>query len=342
MLSSKLLILGSSKNYAMEHSFVKAFESINIPCKIAPTADMYWSSYNQSTFSKIAFRTGITNIYSEIEKYVKQEVEKYKPTAVLVFKGMELTTTCVNWLNKRGIITFNFNPDDPFHFGSFASGNSNVKKCRELFTHHFCYKKENIQLFKEKSISASWLPFAYDHISYNAECISEKNELLIPCFIGNPDSKRLSVLNAMAPYLNEIHVYGIGWKNVELAKNIKYVGTVLAADYHYTLSRYRVQINIFREHNKNSQNMRTFEIMGNYGIGCSPASIEMNDLNYPDSKWEYANTKELTEKVNSILNLSYSDAKKHRLENRAYCLKSHTYTCRAETIEAKWQTITKN
>lgn len=328
----KILILGSGKSYGIENAYRNAFIKGKSDCDILPTADIFWDSHHKNVLTKVLGRLGFNKASAKIHKLIVDRVSSFKPSLIMVFKGMEIQTKTLSLIKDKGIPTINFNPDDPFSFGSFASGNKNVLNNYKYYAAHFCYKKENLEKFKSLNTSAYWLPFAYDHINYSPVLVDKKEEVLSACFIGNPDQIRVETINAVAKELGNVDVFGIGWENQNMHENVTLKGLVLNSDYHKSISKYRSQINIFRQHNLNSTNMRVFEIWGNFGLGMNPYSSEINELHPPDVEYCFKDTTQLIEGLKRQLNMTYEQAKEIRVANHEFCLHGHTYLDRAKQI----------
>jgi hypothetical protein len=327
----KILILGSEKPYALEHAFVRAFEEKNIPASILPSADYFWSQYESNFTQKIATRLHLKRAFKEVQNTILNQVVKTSPDVLFVFKGMEILPETLSKLKEKNLLMVNFNPDDPFLFTSFGSGNKNILNSHKLYDIHFCYNRRNLKRFNKMRLKAVWLPFAFDDLESNLNAQSTE-EIHKPCFIGNYDTKRGRLLDAVAKSYGKIDLYGKGWNTENLDANIQYNGVVENKAYHKTIGAYRCQLNVFREHNENSTNMRVFEIWGNSGISINPYSEEIKDLNPPDVEFMYRNSSDLNEKLNLVMELSTHEASKLKEECKEFCLEKHTYRNRVNTV----------
>ena len=90
------------------------------------------------------------------------------------------------------------------------------------------------------------------------------------CFLGNPDEKRAQFISALANEGIQIAVYGHDWVNFVRHPSIQIYPAVLGLEFWKVLRKYRVQLNLMRDHNENSHNMRTFEIPAIGGIMVAP------------------------------------------------------------------------
>lgn len=307
----KILIVGSKKEWALENHYIKHLSSLGVEVGCYDAHDIFYDFYHKSRLNKVLFRSGLSKIYDSINEDLIQIVEENKYTIVWVFKGMEIFPKTLKTLKTRDVHLVNFNPDHPFLYNFKGSGNSNVLNSIGLFDLHLCYNlavKHKIEdEFKIKSV---WLPFGYEEA--NVILPQEKDEILRACFIGNPDKFRVDMITNLAQNGVPLSLYGNDWKNwikPQRTFDIKYHSAVYKSDFNKIASKYRVQLNIFRHHNENSHNMRTFEMPGLGCIMLAPRSEDHAVLFENGSEiLMYENQDELLSLTKKVLNFDYNKA----------------------------------
>jgi spore maturation protein CgeB len=225
---------------------------------------------------------------------------------------MEVLPETLHHFKNLGIALYNFNPDHPFVYSGYGSGNDNVKHSFELFDCHFIYSlnllAECRSRFKRKFFH---LPFAYDldfpGIEEVYQQVEESNSL---CFIGNPDKDRASLVMAIAKCDVEIDLFGTNWEKF-ISKNdrIRTHQPVYGLALWKTFRRYRMQLNMLRKHNMDAHNQRTYELTGVGAIQIAPTTTDHKVLFVENEEIFLYNTpEECAEKVNVLSSLTSAKA----------------------------------
>ncbi|HLX92634.1 MAG TPA: glycosyltransferase [Puia sp.] len=282
----RLLIVGSDKIYAIENFYAKYIAEQGVEVQLFTAQNFFYDYYQRSLANKLIYKTGFSSIIRQINDRLIKVVEEFKPEVVWVFKGMEITPECLLSIKGKNIMLVNYNPDNPFIFSGKGSGNKNVRRSIPLYHLHFTYDASTrLRLEKEFNALTAMLPFGFDvseDIYQKCQALPEYNKI---CFLGNPDEPRA---NALAALLNKgfsVDVYGNNWQKFIEHKNLGIHGPIYGEPFWKALAQYRVQLNLMRIHNKDSHNMRTFEIAGIGGIQLAPAT--------PDHRMFFENEKEI-------------------------------------------------
>ena len=129
------------------------------------------------------------------------------------------------------------------------------------------------------------------------------------CFQGNPDKYRADMLSMLASNGLEVDVYGQDWERTKLAgmKNVLVYPIAARPDFWRKNQEYRVQLNLFRQYNEGSHNMRTFEIPAVGGIQLTEYSTEQADFFKEGEEIFFFRGKEdMLEKASEILQMPES------------------------------------
>ena len=205
----KLLIIGSDKIFAIENFYAKYLKEENIEVLNFPAQSIFYDFYQKNIFNKLLYKIGVSTIYNRINKKFKQNINFFKPDAILVFKGMEIYPESLQWAKQQGVKLINYNPDNPFLFSGKGSGNNNLKVSIPMYDLHLTYnpdvKKEMEKVYK---IPKAILPFGFDINNVLLKKAIAQKEMIKACFLGNPDVYRGKFLEQLAMAGILLDVYG--------------------------------------------------------------------------------------------------------------------------------------
>jgi hypothetical protein len=249
---------------------------------------------------------------------------------VFVFKGMEVLPETLIKLKQAGIKLVNYNPDNPFIFSGYGSGNKNVSQSIHLYDLHLTYNLEILEKLKSMQLNAEFFPFAFEPGDDKAPRLLETDEVLKPCFLGNPDKSRVDFLNQLAERGVKLDVYGNDWAKNNINPNITAYPPVYGDEMISVLRKYRVQLNLMRIHNLNSHNMRSLEIPGHGGIQLAPRTVE-HEMLFVEGKeiFLYNDVDDCVKQIDKLLNLSFAEALVIRGRAQNTAKSKHTYKQRS-------------
>ena len=338
-----ILIVGSNKIWAFENHYIKHLKSLCADVSSFPAHDIFYEYYYKNIFKKIIFRSGLSNIYKKINSLLIENVSKYKYDIVWIFKGMEIFPQTIEQIKRTGCKVVNFNPDHPFDFTFRGSGNKNVLNSISKYDLHLCYSIPVMErIKKEFKIPALWLPFGYEETEITLP--DENSEIKRVCFIGNPDKHRAGMIKKLASAKTPIAVYGNNWKEwikPNTKYNIKYHDAIYKDNFNKTAPLYRIQLNFFRPQNKDSHNMRTFEMPGLGCIMLAPDSNEHHILfKENEEAFFYKNFDDMLFQVKKIMKLDFDEAYKIRQNAIQRCQTSgYNYKTRAKDVTLYFKNI---
>jgi hypothetical protein len=304
----RILFVGSDVDCSLERWYAEHLKEEGCAVKLFPAQTIFYNYYGRSLINKLVFKAGISSIYKEIDCSLREEVNRFRPEVVWIFKGMEISPSFLLWLKEQGIRSVNFNADNPFIFSGKGSGNENVTGSIGLYDLHFTYDRViRDQIEKEYRIPSLILPFGYEleDVVYE-QCLAQKEERGI-CFLGNPDAQRADFVQRLADKF-PVHVYGHDWKDFIRHAQVTVFNPAYGDDFWKVLYRYRVQLNLMRTHNMMSHNMRSFEIPGVGGIGLFPDTPD-HRMYFDDKKeiFLYRNAEECADLAGHILNMAQEE-----------------------------------
>ncbi|HMG81453.1 MAG TPA: glycosyltransferase [Ferruginibacter sp.] len=306
----RLLIIGSDKIFAIENFYVKYINAEGVIVHNFPAQTLFYDYYGKNVFNKLLFKANLSWILIIINKKFKQEVIRFKPDAILVFKGMEIFPDSLNWVKKRGIKLINYNPDNPFLFSGRGSGNRNIKNSIKLYDLHLTYNSDIKREMEDKyKISTAILPFGFDVSNELFEKCGKQQEIIKVCFLGNPDKHRSKFIHQLAEKGTSIDVYGNDWQKFIDHPNVNILQPIYGEDFWFALRKYRVQLNLMRPHNPDSHNMRSFEIPAIGGIQLAPLTADHKLYFEPEKEiFLYKNVEDCVFQIKKILALPVNEA----------------------------------
>lgn len=315
----KLLLAGSARHMAVEWHFIRPLEAMGVEVHQFPAHDMIHEFHSRGIINKILLRTGLA-MYPKVNKKIIQLAKAIKPDVIWIFKGMEFYPGTIKKLSKEFIVV-NYNPDHPFEFFSRGSGNKNVSGSIPYFHTYLTYsEKIAAELEQRFKVRTHILPFGYEYDPEALEKAKAAKEINRCCFIGNPDNSRHTHIKALLEAGVPVDVFGHGWDHFFPAgsfPNLKVTDAVYGDDFWIKARQYRMQLNVFRPHNENSHNMRSFELPGIGAIQLAPYSAEHAKF-FEDGKeiFLFHNMDEMIQRAKALLAMPEAEA--NAVRERAY------------------------
>lgn len=339
----RILIVGSDNEFAIETYYYHALiHNPNVGfIQFFPSKSLFYKYYHQSVFHKILFKLGVSRILKSINSDLKLTIDKVQPDIVLVFKGMEIFPTTLQWIKSKSIKLVNYNSDSPFLFSGVGSGNRNIKKSFKLYDLFITYDSFiSDQSIREFQVNSAVLPFGYywkESLDITTSTFKEMNKL---CFIGNEEKSRIHFINQLAAQGIPIDVYG-HWKKKNLHKNINYLGYLPNQSLSKVLPLYRIQLNLLRAHNIHSHNMRSFEIPSSGGIQLvNETDDHLRFFKKGLEVFTFTSFEECVSTINYLMSITSEEANAIRRASIEKCKsKGYSYAERATQLYSMLKTV---
>ena len=262
----------------------------------------YFSKYSFS--SRIILRALNFISFFSIGLYVRIKLKRLvNYELIFVLKGLNLSRMALMELKKRGNNIVCFNPDDPLNM---VSSGKRIIDCIPLYDHYFIWSKRLVrQISDDFGVPTTYLPFAADPELHALSPGSNKSENASKIsFIGNWDEEREKWL-ASIERLDSLKLYGINWERKLRSPKLKRCianRSLLGGEFSSAVNASQINLNILRLQNKNSCNMRTFEIAISGGFQLHEYSEEAADFFEEGKEIEFFRTvEELNEKISFYL-----------------------------------------
>lgn len=352
-----ILIVGSFDHWnALEKHYTEGLKPMVKHIDLFPFPNMVHEYFGNSLIRKIQYRYKwwIKLKLEELNSALIDRISNFKTDIVWIFKGIDILPETLLQIKRMGVKVVNYNPDHPFIRTFRSGGGQEIENALPFYDLVFCYSRDlmhEINCRYGGKVKTVYLPFGYSHKDIAMHPLPssemEVSEVQKICFIGNPDSElRYNTLAELIRRKLPIDIYGLGWKKYFNNKNDQtfiFPG-VYEMEYWKTLQKYRVQLNIFRPHNINSHNMRSFEIPAIGGIQLAPSSIEHEEL-FTEGKeiFLFKNLDELENKARFLLDLSVKDALEIRKSSQARSTRSgYSYDDRAQIVYQAFKELCQN
>jgi len=334
----KVLIVGNFASWAIENYYVKYLREMGVEVECFDSSKYYSKKLSWKIFSRIFPKLSFRNANLSLLKVVKSK----NIDIVWIFKGREYYPETLRLIKKMGVKLVNYNPDHPFIRTAHSHGGKNVEDCIPLYDLHFCYSKDLMQkIEKEYKIPTTFLPFGYELSEENFQAAIKEQEINHVCFVGNPDNIRMETINFLATQDVIVYVFGIGWHLVKMHKNVIIGDAIFGEEFWSVLRKFRVQLNIFRPHNINSHNMRSFEIPAVGGIMLAPKSEEHREF-FEEGKevFLYSDLKDLLNKILFLLSMPQTEINRIRAKAMQKSIENkYTYRNNSEVVKGKFENL---
>jgi spore maturation protein CgeB len=333
MDKKKIALIGSSHIASIELIYMKLLKKNGFSVSLFPAQSIFFDYYFHSFINKIIYRLGFSKISKTIRFKLETFILEFKPNIVIVFKGMEINPNTLIWIKSKKISIYNYNPDHPFIFSGRGSGNRNVRNSISLFDCYFSYAYDVVRHLNIIGIKSKIIPFAFDNEGFTYSEISQSDEILKICFLGNADKFRVNFINHLAEMGLQIDVYGENWKRFKLNRCISINPAKYGQEFWNTLQKYAVQLNLLKSHNIDTHNMRSFDIPGSGGIMLAPlTSDHVNLFQESNAIYLFDSIGDAFQKANQILSLSFEERMLIRKNARNFSLEYHTYSHRINLL----------
>ncbi|OGU35882.1 MAG: hypothetical protein A2315_15895 [Ignavibacteria bacterium RIFOXYB2_FULL_35_12] len=325
-------------NYtALEYSYLRAFSQKDFNCDLISFNINPYLHFALSKFypQQLNYYLGLKQ--KPILNYLKNTDKKY----VFVIKGYFLLPETIEELKSLGKFVFCFYPDDPFRILPGTSTQF-VKESIVCYNAYFIWSTALVKRIKEMSSNnVYYLPFAADYVLLNppdySPNINNADMAWDVSFVGNADKERTDFLNILTSKLGsdcKKIIYGAWWKKMNdyvIKKNVHgndFINAILSS---------KINLNILRVQNKNSNNMRTFEIPTIGGFMLHEYSEEAMEFFVPGVEADYfKDVEECADKIKFYLKNETIRQKIARAGHEKIFSAKHIYTDRVEEI---WQKI---
>jgi len=298
---SKILIVGSHDKFTLDYIYYRTFKYLNFDVEffnIQKSVSNRFTAKIKMVFSSLNYFF----LQKKIVDFIKDKKKKYD--LIIFFKSIYLnqkTLQNIKLINGEGLI-MNIFPDDPFQVHNPVISNKKFLKSIKHFD-VFCIWSLKIKkkLEYKFNIKIIYLPFGYDSLNKKYASYNQKKTQIN--FIGTFDKKRYEIIKAIKINIKKI-VHGGNWRRLKISNfSNSIIGKhIYGNKINKIMNESAISLNILRDQNYTSHNMKTFEIPSNNGLMLTTRSQEQ-DIFFKENKYcfMYSSTKELNKKIHYII-----------------------------------------
>lgn len=241
-------------------------------------------------FQKVINRLSYKLIKKEINIELLGLVKRQKFDLLIVCFGKHLDYETILVLKKFIPVIVNWNSDDIFNKSNTSK---EIIKSISLFDIHFTPRIHLIEEYKifgaKKFIELDW----YYRSGYLKDSINN-NQLNRVYFAGSYSKRRNKIISNINH--DNINISGTGW-NEKKDRNI--LGNANFDQMHENFSTHKFNINILTKENRDTSNLRNFEIPSSFGFQLSERSSKIQEL-FDENKEVvlFDSIEELNDKIN--------------------------------------------
>lgn len=271
-------------------------------------AEMFdWSLYFNlvylpNIFNKIKNKIGLRFIQNRINNDLMNLIDSQKFDLFIVMRGDHIYPSTLIYAKSKIPLLVNWNTDDLFND---LNSSIFIKESISLYDIHFSprlnLKNEYLKLGAKAFINLDWY-YRYG-INYK-EFTSQKREYFHESsFIGSWSKRREMILSELID--NKLDVFGWGWNkktNSDNYPNWSFSPSISIKQMHQEFFSSRININILTLENRDTTNLRNFEIPASMGFQLSERSSEILELFVENKEIVcFSSIEELKDKYNYYL-----------------------------------------
>jgi spore maturation protein CgeB len=200
-------------------------------------------------------------------------VTSFAPTAVVVSKGLHLTSPTLKQLSARGIYLINWNPDDFFNMKNSSRGLISAMPLYDLIVSPRDHLFERYREVGARELLA--LPWYYVpalHFDRRQQIIRDAS------FVGSWSPRRESFIGSLR---KRFSIWGAGWEKSSpgFRRNHDVGGKVLSQmDMSEVFGTSRYNLNLLTSENSDLSNLRIFEVTASGGLLLTERNAETERL----------------------------------------------------------------
>lgn len=264
-MQHKILLYGEYWDGTHVECISRVLNQKNICFKIFDFFKIISPFENPNIFQKAIRKINYKKNENIINLLLCKEIDLFKPTILLISKGVNIYPETLLSFSKKGILITNWNPDDFFN-----PNNSSIHLLNslELFDIVFSARKHLFPEYINKGIkNPKYLEWYYIPWLHKSPLINEKPKDVIT-FIGTYSKRRESIISNIDNQF-KIEIWGSGWNttNLRFKKNIIIHNQILNQNqFPNYISRSKINLNILTKENRDLTNLKLFEITASGGL----------------------------------------------------------------------------
>ena len=296
---------------------IDAFRQLGHEAEIFDWTRFLYSSGVNNLKNRIMDRLLFLRIAYKINNALQLFLKNKKFDLILVTKGLHLYPETVAAFGNYAAKTANWNPDD------FFNPINSCAYLQEAFSKYDCILTPRRHLIEEYQMLGAkrcefidwyYTPKYFQPLYRLGEIPSYENDIV---FIGSWSKRREQLLNSLMDY--RVKVYGGSWKWASSAfkKRVCCLPPLYNKEMCAVLARSRINLNILTRENRDTTNLRNFEIPASGAFQLSERSVEILRLFEEGKEIEcFSNEAELESKCSYFL---ANDGLRREIAAKGYC-----------------------
>lgn len=334
----RILLVGQDEPGALEHAWRRALSRVEgVEADLFAVNEGAARPANPSLLYRVVRRATVAAANRSTRRRLLSRLSSpgAGPDAVIVFKGMEFSRRSLEACAAAspGATWINLNPDDPTRLGARGSTNRDVLECLPFYDLYCTWSRSlATELYSRGCRRVLRIPFGWDADVHRPPSSAHPAPPEGVSFIGTWDAERESALLLLAGL--DLRVFGANWGRVASSSPLRpgirdemLHGERLAREIHGSL----LSINLLRPQNRDSHNMRTFEIPAMGGLMLTQHSQELAEFLQPERDClSFETPRRMREQVERVLRNPAEFAGVRANGLRAVA--RHTYDSRARDL----------
>jgi hypothetical protein len=273
----KILLYGENWNGTHVNCIAKVLEEKKIRYKIFDFFEILNPRIKIDIVNKVFRKLFYARNEFKINLLLLKEIETFKPSILLISKGVNIYPDTLKIFNDKSIIIANWNPDD---FFNKYNSSKNLLNSLELYDFVFSARKHLFQEYKLKGIKCpiylEWYYIPWLHKKTNNN--HKPTEKIT--FIGTYSKRREEIIKSIE-IKNPIEIWGSGWNYSKLSfkKNVHIKNKVLnQIEFPDVISSSLINLNILTKENRDHTNLKLFEITASNGLLLTEHNISSENI----------------------------------------------------------------
>ena len=260
----RVILFGEFSPGSVANSCLRVFHSENIEVKTIDSR-----AYHPSLFNRLINKFRTVPIFfgtKQLNELILSATNNFKPDLILFIKPIFILSSTLEKL-KGGPLLFSWYPD---YLPYPKTSSTDFMKSIPLYDCHFSFGSENAKEFPRfGSKKTIFLPFAADLECHHPVALTPEEKIKLGCdliFIGTyDDDYRLEFLERLCQAGYNLKIYGNGWGSIDKGYSLYKSGAIQflapsCLEMAKAMCASKIALGFLREHNKDMQTMRTYEI----------------------------------------------------------------------------------
>lgn len=295
-------------------------------------------------FSRLQIRLGFGPDIIRMNLELRKFVTKVKPTICLIWTGLMIMPSTVDFIKKNCWVT-SYTNDDPFGpRGRMRSWELFRASIPHYHSHHV-YRDINVGEYQKLGAQRVGILRSYyiPWINYPPHRTCKNYQYDEIAFVGHGESNRVEVLSTLVEAGFNVKVYGPPntWENIKISNNRLqfYAGTLDQSSYRKSIWQSAIMLGFLSRQNRDDYTRRYFEVPACGGFLLAERTSTAKELFTEDHEMIFfSNAEEAVEKCHFFLSnpssrMQIAEAGRVRCENSGYDIHSRANKWINEIIE---------